>query len=163
MFPSFSGDGKIAFFLAHPADADPGSLEKLKYDPTATRGLPKDAFKSLTPLGSGAFKKVETGKVDTFTLALDETARNELHKVIKGGGTLHIVVAPEDDDVAATYFGAGNETEANRPRIKLVERRRNKSDFGRGIQERTLARQRRIIRMAITVMSILAEKRRVRV
>ena len=48
-------------------------------------GLPKDAFKSLTPLGSGVFKKVETGKVDAFTLALDETAHNELHKVIKGG------------------------------------------------------------------------------
>jgi hypothetical protein len=117
--PAFSSDGKIAFLLAHPTDADRGSLEKLKYDPAATRGLPKDAFKSLTPLGSGAFKKVDTGKVDAFTLALDETARNELHKLIKGGGALHIVVAPEDDDVAATYFGAGNETEANRPRIKL--------------------------------------------
>ena len=74
---------------------------------------------------------METGKVDTFTLTVDETARNELHKLIKSGGTLHIVVAPEDDDVAATYFGAGNETEANRPRIKLGQGG-NKSDFGSG-------------------------------
>ncbi len=117
--PSFSGDGKITFFLAQPTDADPGSLEKLKYDPTATRGMAKDAFKSLSPLGSGVFKKVETGKVDAFMLAPDEMARNELHNVIKGGGLLHIVIAPEDDDVAATFFGAGDETEANRPRIKL--------------------------------------------
>ena len=117
--PSFSGDGKIKFFLAQPADADPRSLEKLKYDPTATRGLAKDAFKSLSPLGSGVFKKVETGKVDTFVLTPDDMARNELHSVIKGGGLLHIVIAPEDDDVAATFFGAGDETDANRPRIKL--------------------------------------------
>ena len=47
-------------------------------------------------------------------------ARDELRGLLKTGGSLHIVVAPADDDVAATYFGAGNETEANRPRIKLL-------------------------------------------
>jgi hypothetical protein len=117
--PSFASDGKIKFYLARPADADPSSVEKLKYDSTATGGLAKDAFKSLYPLGSAAFKKVETGRLDTFVLAPDAMARDELRSLIKTGGVLHIVIAPEDDDVAATYFGAGNETEANRPRIKF--------------------------------------------
>lgn len=118
--PSFSSDGKIQFFLAQPADADPGSLEKLKYDPAATRGVTRDAFKLLSPLGSGVFKKVETGKIDTFALTADQSVRNQLRDLIKSGGPLYIVVAPDDDDVAATYFGAGNETQENRPRIKLA-------------------------------------------
>jgi hypothetical protein len=117
--PAFSSDGKLKFYLAQPGDAGSSSLEKLKYDPTETGGLAKDAFKALYPLGSAAFKKVETGRLDTFVLALDDPARNELQNLIKSGSTLHIVIAPEDDDVAATYFGTGNETEANRPRIKL--------------------------------------------
>ena len=118
--PGFSADGKVRFYLAHALDAEPGSLEKLKYDPTAADGLAKDAFKSLQALGVGEFKKVETGKSDTFVLSLDDMARDELRSLLKSGGSLHIVVAPADDDVAATYFGAGNETEANRPRIKLA-------------------------------------------
>ena len=83
--------------------------------------LPKDAFKSLHLLGAGEFKKAETGRTDKFILMPDEMARDELRQLIKTGGRLHIVVAPADDNVAATYFGAGNETEANRPRIKLGE------------------------------------------
>jgi hypothetical protein len=117
--PAFAADGKITFYIAHPRDPDPSSLEKLKYDPAAPAGLPKDAFKSLLLLGTGEFKKVATGQSDTFVLKLDEMARNELRSSIKGGDPLHIVVAPGDDDVAATYFGAGNETESNRPRVKL--------------------------------------------
>jgi hypothetical protein len=118
--PGFSADGKVKFYLAHALDAEPSSLEKLKYDPAAADGLAKDAFKSLQALGVGEFKKVETGKSDTFVLSLDDMARDELRSLLKTGGSLHIVVAPADDDVAATYFGAGNETEANRPRIKLA-------------------------------------------
>jgi hypothetical protein len=118
--PAFSADGKIKFYLAQPLDAEPSSLEKLKYDPTAAGGLAKDAFKSLQALGAGEFKKIETGKSDTFVLSLDDMARDELRSLLKTGGSLHIVVAPADDDVAATYFGAGNETEANRPPITLA-------------------------------------------
>ena len=118
--PSFSADGKIKFYLAHPLDAEPSSLEKLKFDPAVAGGLAKDAFRSLQALGAGEFKKVVTGKSDSFVLVLDDMARDELRGLLKNGGSLHIVVAPADDDVAATYFGAGSETETNRPRIKLV-------------------------------------------
>jgi hypothetical protein len=30
-----------------------------------------------------------------------------------------IVVVPDDEDVAATYFGAGGEPETNRPRLVI--------------------------------------------
>ena len=63
--PSFSGDGKIQFFLAQPADADPGSLEKLKYDPSRHSGSAKEPS-SGSSAGTADFKKVETGKIDTF-------------------------------------------------------------------------------------------------
>jgi hypothetical protein len=119
--PAFASDGKLKFYLAQLSEADSGSLQKLKFDPQATGGLAVNAFKSLHLLGSGAFKKVETGRVDNFLLKPDEMARNELRKTIKAGGLIHVVVVPDDDDVAATYFGAGNETVTNRPRIKMGE------------------------------------------
>jgi hypothetical protein len=117
--PAFASDGKIKFYLADPLEGDPGTLERLKFEPAAAGGVAKDAFKAVHLLGAGAFKKVETGHLDSFVFALDEMARKKLNEVIRAGGSVHIVVAPDDDEVAATYFGAGNQTETNRPRLKI--------------------------------------------
>ena len=70
-------------------------------------------------LGSVTFRKVETGHADTFDLKPDEAGQRYLRDRIKSGGTILIVAVPEDEDVAATYFGAGAEMEANRPRLSI--------------------------------------------
>lgn len=127
--PGFASDGKLKFYIGEPldqpiptgrADAKPATtFEKLKFDPAAPGGLAKDVYKSLRPLGSGVFKKVKTGQIDTFNLTPDEEGRSYVGQLSKAGGVIHIVVVPDDDNVAATYYGAGTPIEANRPRIKL--------------------------------------------
>lgn len=115
----FSKDGKMKFFLAEPADGGPDRLAVLKFEVGSPGGVAKDAFKALHPLGSGAFKKVETGHADTFELVPDEAGRRQLRDRLKAGGTILIVAVPEDENVAATYFGAGGEPEANRPALTI--------------------------------------------
>jgi hypothetical protein len=52
-------------------------------------------------------------------LTLDEAGRGYLKDRLKAGGTILIVVVPDDEDVAATFFGAGSEPEGNRPRLVI--------------------------------------------
>jgi hypothetical protein len=59
-------------------------------------------IRSLHPLGSGLFKKIETGKADVFTLTVDDSVRERVAK----GGKVSLVIVPADEAVAATYFGA---------------------------------------------------------
>src|SRR5262249_51192685 len=66
----------------------------------------KEAFRALHPLGSGSFRKAETGHEDTFELRPDEAGTSCLRERVKAGGTLMIVAVP-DDEVAVTYFGGG--------------------------------------------------------
>jgi hypothetical protein len=115
----FSLDGKVKFFLAEPADRAGDPLAGLKFEAGSPGGVAKDAFKALHPLGPATFTKAETGHVDTFHLKPDEGGRRYLRDRTKAGGTILIVAVPEDEEVAATYFGAGAEPEANRPRLSL--------------------------------------------
>jgi hypothetical protein len=115
----FTQDGKVRLFLAEPADLTTDPLAELKFEAGSSGGVGKHAFKALHPLGSGTFKKVETGHADTFELKPDEAGQRYLRDRIKSGGTIVIVAVPEDEEVAATYFGAGSETEANRPRLSI--------------------------------------------
>ncbi len=115
----FTQDGKVRFFVAEPADRGTEPLAELKFEAGSSGGVGKDAFKALHPLGSGTFKKVETGHSDTFELKPDEAGQRYLRDRIKSGGTILIVAVPEDEEVAATYFGAGAEMEANRPRLSI--------------------------------------------
>jgi hypothetical protein len=117
--PRFAKDGKVKFFLAEPPDKGADSLAGLKYETGSSGGVARDAFKALHPLGSRTFTKVETGRVDTLDLEPDEGGRRNLRGRIKAGGTLVIVAVPEDAEVAATYFGAGAEPEANRPQFVI--------------------------------------------
>jgi hypothetical protein len=120
---AFASDGKVKFYLAEPVKTDQESLEQLKFDANVANGLGKDFFKALHELGGGTFKKLETGRVDRFKLTLDEAGGRYLRDVARMGGAVHLVVAPDDADVAATYFGAGDETEANRPKLSFGSER----------------------------------------
>ena len=108
--PKFAKDGRIKFFLA--PDLDPNA--ELKFDPSAPDGV-GNQIKSLHPLGSGEFKKIETGKLDSFSLTVDDAIRQQIAK----GGKLCLVVVPADAAVAATYFGATDEAKKKSPRLML--------------------------------------------
>ena len=108
--PKFAKDGAIRFFLAPDLDA----TKDLKFDPTAPDGV-GDQIKPLHALGSGNFKKVETGKTESFSLTVDDTARGQIAK----GGKLCLVIVPADATVAATYFGASETDKEKSPRLTL--------------------------------------------
>ena len=108
--PKFAKDGAIRFFLAPDLDA-PGDL---KFDPNAPDGVGSQ-IKPLHALGSGNFKKVETGKTDSFSLTVDDSVRERLAK----GGKLCLVIVPADAAVAATYFGANEDAKDKSPRLTL--------------------------------------------
>jgi hypothetical protein len=108
--PQFAKDGAIRFFLASEVD----NASALKFDPNAADGVGSQV-KSLRPLGSGDFKKIETGKTDSFSLTVDDAARQQIAK----GGKLYLVIVPADGAVAATYFGASETDKEKSPRLTL--------------------------------------------
>jgi hypothetical protein len=108
--PKFAKGGGIEFFLA-PDLSDEGEL---KFDPNASRGV-GNQIRSLLPLGSGQFKKIETGKVDVFNLTVDDTVRERVAK----GGKVCLVITPVDEAVAATYFGATDAAMDKSPRLMV--------------------------------------------
>ena len=108
----FSADGPLKFYLA-TADLD---ARDLKFDASGIDGL-GGQVSSRAPVGSGAFKKAETGKADSFTLTLDAAARDFVKERAAKGGPIRIIVAPDDDSVAATYLGAGSNDASRRPRL----------------------------------------------
>jgi hypothetical protein len=115
----FSKDGNVRFFLAEPAGGGTDRLAGLKFELGSSGGVGKDAFRALHPLGSGTFKKVENGHADMFELKRDEGGQRYLRDRIKAGGPILIVAVPEDEEVAATYFGGGTDREENRPRLSM--------------------------------------------
>jgi hypothetical protein len=112
----FAKDGRVKFYLS--ADANPGPTAALKFDGTTPDGLAEQLL-PRHPLGKGTFTKVKTGQADSFALTLDDGARAFVKAQAARGGTIRIVVVPDDDTVAATYFGAGIATPANRPKLTI--------------------------------------------
>jgi hypothetical protein len=108
--PKFAKDGAIHFFLAPDLDA----TKDLKFDVSASDGV-GDQIKPLHALGSGNFKKIETGKTESFSLTVDDTAREQIAK----GGKLCLVIVPADAAVAATYFGANENDKEKSPKLTL--------------------------------------------
>jgi hypothetical protein len=51
--------------------------------------------------------------------AVARFGRTYLRGQLKAGGMILIVVVPDDEEVAATYFEAGSEPEGNRPRLAI--------------------------------------------
>src|SRR5262249_4239963 len=117
--PRFAKDGKVRFYLAESHDRGDDPLSGLKFDAKSPNRVGEDAFKALHSLGSGAFKKVESGHADTFEFKPDEAGQAYLRDRLKAGGTILIVALPDDEEVAATYFGAGAEAEGNRPQLVI--------------------------------------------
>jgi len=108
--PQFAKDGAIKFFLVPELDA----AEDLKFDPDAPDGVGV-RIKPLHALGSGTFKKVETGKTESISLTVNDTVRERIAK----GGKLCVVIVPADAAVAATYFGASESAKEKSPRLTL--------------------------------------------
>ncbi len=110
----FSKPGKLRFYLAT------GDFETkdAKFDMTDADGL-GGLVKEKSPLGSGEFKTRETGHADTFVLTLDEAAAGYLRARAAKGKTIRLVLVPDDEDVAATYFGSGADEASRRPRLKV--------------------------------------------
>jgi hypothetical protein len=106
--PRFAKDGQIKFFLA----PDLGQEGELKFDPSTSSGV-GNQIRSLLPLGSGQFKKIETGKVDVFSLTVDDAIRER----IATGSKTCLVIIPADESVAATYFGAAEGAKDKSPRL----------------------------------------------
>ena len=79
----------------------------------------KDTLEAVQLEGSGTFEKVETGHGDTCELTPDDAGQRYLRDRMKAGGTILIVAVPDDEEIPATYFGAGAEPERNRPRLKI--------------------------------------------
>jgi hypothetical protein len=112
----FAKDGKVKFYLS--ADANPGPTATLKFDAATPDGLAQQLL-PRHPLGVGKFTKVKTGQADSFKLTLDDAGRAFLKGQLAGGKTIRLLVVPDDETVAATYFGAGNATPANRPKLTI--------------------------------------------
>jgi hypothetical protein len=108
--PNFAKDGAIRFFLGPEHDA----AGDLKFDLNAPDGI-GNQIKPLHALGSGNFKKIETGKTESFSLTVDDLVRERLAK----GGKLCLVIVPADAAVAATYFGASENDKEKSPRLTL--------------------------------------------
>jgi len=106
--PKFAKDGAVRFFLAPDLDA----AGDLKFDLTSVEGMGSQ-IKSLHSLGSGDFKKIETGKTESFSLTVDDAARGQIAK----GGKLCLVIVPADAAVAATYFGVSENDKEKSPRL----------------------------------------------
>ena len=114
----FSKDGAIAFFLATDATVAVGEGSPLKFDPAKPGGV-GDQLKTLRPLGGTAFKKRETGQVDTISLTLEGETEAVVRARLNAGESVRIVVVPVDDDVAATYFGPKPKDPAQRPKLTI--------------------------------------------
>jgi hypothetical protein len=110
--PRFAKDGKFKVYLITDASKKETDAAQLKFDVAAGDGL-GEQLGAKQPLGSGEFKKVETGHLSTYPLTLDEAQR----EVLARGGKVRLVVVPDGDDVAATYFGSGSTEEAQRPKL----------------------------------------------
>ncbi len=108
--PAFAKDGEIKIFLA--PELDPAI--ELKFDPNSENGV-GDQIKTLHELGSGTFKKVKNGEIQSFTLKLDETSRTRFAKA----GRLCLVIVPADKTVAATFLGANESDKSNNPKLTI--------------------------------------------
>jgi hypothetical protein len=106
----FSKDGALRFFLA-PELSD---VVNVKFDINTSDGL-GNRIMAFQVMGLANFKKLETGSTDSFSLTVDDIARERIAK----GGKLCLVIVPANATVAATYFGANESVTDKRPKLAL--------------------------------------------
>jgi hypothetical protein len=98
----FAEDRTVLSVLAEPADGSSDPLAGLKFEVGSSGGIAREAFKALHPPGSVSVKKAETRRVETLELRSGDAGNHDLRDWLKAGGTILIVAAPEDEEVAAT-------------------------------------------------------------
>ena len=109
----FSKDGRVKLYLLKSAPKD------LRFEVSVAEGL-GGQLPDRAPAGTADFAKGDTGKIDRLTLALDAAGLELLKAQIAGGEKMvRILITPADDDVAATYFGAGADKAELRPTLKI--------------------------------------------
>jgi hypothetical protein len=108
--PRFAKDGAIRFFLA----SDLNDVGDLKFDTNTLDGL-GNRIMAFQAMGSGNFKKLEIGRIETFSLTADDIARERIAK----SGKVCLVIVPGDPAVAATYFGVNDSAKDKSPRLTL--------------------------------------------
>ena len=108
----------MRFLLAEPHDRGADGFPGLKFETKSPNGIGKEVFKAHHRLGSGTFKKVETDMPTSLTSS--RTRRGSIIcETDEGRRPILIIAVPEDEEVAATYFGTGAEPEENRPGLSI--------------------------------------------
>lgn len=109
----FTADGSLQFWADSVLVDDINSGDSpLAFDSNTTPGTAQDVTDgdlALTFLGDGSFVEVEDGFVDTFSLS---PLSDVFLSTLQNGGTLRLIVTPNDADVAATWAGFTNDTYA---------------------------------------------------
>jgi hypothetical protein len=121
--PAFAHDGAVKFYLTTDTRTDTSAPEAkaapaLKFDASTSDGL-GNQLTPRYPAGSGTFTKKKTGEVDTFSLRVEGEGEMYLRGELNRKGKIRILMVPDSDDVAATYFGAGNSSASNRPKLTI--------------------------------------------
>lgn len=119
----FSLDGQVKVYLTTETQLDinpakPPPAPVLRFEADTRDGLGRQ----LQPrylLGPSAFNAVRTGYPHSFALTLDEELRTYLKEQLAKGGMIRLIVAPDDDHVAATYFGVGEAAVSSRPKLTI--------------------------------------------
>jgi hypothetical protein len=121
---AFSHPGTIGVYLSTDQNTNIGLGSPLRFQSSALpQGLGTQLNNAVSngPLGTFFFPQtgnVNSGQVDTINLlpglsGLDSGVQAALLHTLNTGGTVRIVVAPQDANVAATYAGIGNFTFPN--------------------------------------------------
>jgi hypothetical protein len=118
--PAFAKNGKVKFYLSSDTKTDIATAEPpaVKFDPAGDDGL-GGQLKTRYAVGSGTFTKDMNGHIDTFALTLNGEAEAYLRGQLKNGGDIRLIMAPDSDDVAATYCGAATKEASNRPKLTI--------------------------------------------
>jgi hypothetical protein len=113
----FSKEGKVKIALL--ASGDGAETEaSWKFDPASIDGL-GGRFKDRSAVGSSEFKPGKSGQAESITLTLDAVAKADVAKTLKAGGEIRLLIVPDDEAVAATYFGAGAREAGQRPKLTI--------------------------------------------
>lgn len=114
----FSAAGTVNIWISEATGVDiqPGSA--LHFDATF---LPDGVGAQLDPIhsvGTGAYAPGTLGDLLSYTLSPDAATKAYLVSQINAGGTIRVVVTPNEDGVAATYTGFSN-TAAPHPTLRV--------------------------------------------
>jgi hypothetical protein len=105
---AFTHNGALNFFLSGDTTTSiqPGSA--LHFDSASLPGGLGSQLQPLFFLGSGSFTQVADGTVNDYTFPLSAAADAFLVDQLNHGGTVRLVIAPADANVAATFAGFSN-------------------------------------------------------